>query len=49
MHIYPKNIVLSMVPGTQQVPYTSYYYYFPGGSHNEESACNVGDPGSILG
>lgn len=49
MHIYPENIVLSMVPGTWQVPYTSYYYYFPGGSDNEESAYNVGDAGSILG
>ena len=25
------------------------FYYFPGGSHGKESACNVGDPSSIPG
>ena len=32
--------------------YITYLYYilgFPGGSHGKESACNVGDPGSIPG
>ena len=45
--------------GTQLSPhahrYTLYTYalyihmYFPDGSGGKESACNVGDPGSILG
>ena len=40
----------------QNISYTSFSHFlrccfrgFPGGSDGEESVCNVGDPGSILG
>ena len=39
------RISVHVVLDTQLVP----CYFIPGGSDGKESACNAGDPGSILG
>ena len=40
---------LQVTESNSQITPSNYYKGFPGGSDAKESACNVGDQGSILG
>ena len=48
-NIKVKNLEYFVFPHTIVLPSYIWYMGFPGGSDDKESACNSGDPGSILG